>query len=138
LFDRLAAEPLAQALASRRSTALLCERPPSNTVEPRKRILRKRRASAPRHRENLRRDLLGGLRIGSTKRIAMHRAGVALVETGHRLQLITAHTPTMAGRTLRITCCVEIMPSAHRLARLPGSDSPPSPTAANLLGTFSG
>ena len=113
LFDCLGAEPLAQAFASRCSTALVGERAPCNPVEPRKRVLWKCSAPAPSDHEHLRRDLLGGLTIGSTERIAMHRGRIALVEAGHRLQLIAGHTSTMAGRASPITYGGEIIQSAH-------------------------
>ena len=104
LFDRLATEPCAQALASSCSTALLCERPPSNPVEPRQRVLWQRRASAPCHHEDLSDDLISRLAIGSTKRVAVHWARITLIQASHGLHLIASHTLTMAGNAARITC----------------------------------
>jgi hypothetical protein len=103
VFDRGAAQPLAQPAAACRSPALVGERASCNPVEPRQRVVRQRGAAAPRRQEHPGRDLFGGLTVGPAQRVAVHRRRMALVESADGLHRIALHDHPMAGGTAGIT-----------------------------------
>ena len=96
-------QPLEKSAAARDPAALIGQDPPRHSIKPRQHVLRQRRPPAPCDQEHLRSDLVGGLPIGATHRVAMHSRSVKLVELRNRVELITVHTPQYGRQALPIT-----------------------------------